>query len=131
MPFWVAGYFALYFTFGAYSLHDDYRSYPHPFPRMFILVLSDILLLLPAFSYWSTVVRANFGSYILPTFVFGLALFVILLAAEMREHVTSNKSLSAKEKAGLGIVSAALVLVVSFPVLLWGFRAVMGENADA
>ena len=130
MPLWAAGYFGLYLALSGWSLVDDFRSKESK-QRMVIEFAADVLLLVPALSFWWPEIGPPFVLILGPAFFLGVLLLAWVIFVGFRKHIASDPELSPREKLGVGIATLGLVLAISAPLVYWAFRAaILGEHVD-
>ncbi len=123
MPAWVSAYFAVYITFTFWSLTDDIKNKKGAWWSITAEIVSDLCLLLAAFSFWLSSFRAVVEQALLAFFALGFVLFVIHASLVFRRQVIADTELSLQGKLFVGFSGTALVLLFSGPLLWWGFSA--------
>lgn len=122
MSLWVSTYFAAYLTFCLWSHFDDIRNKRDPLWYAIAEVASNICLVVAALSFWLPAVRTISASLLLGLFVAGCAVFLGQAAVSCRRHI-SGPDLSLPGKFFVAISGSALGIVISAPLLFWGFTS--------
>jgi hypothetical protein len=128
VPYWVSAYFAVYLTFGLWANFDGIKNKTNPLWVEITDAASSVCLIIAALSYWHPFHLPS--AFILGLFVVGVLIFVWHAVVTGRKHV-DDAELSFQGKLFVGISGSILGLLMSAPLLYWGFNAaVLASYAD-
>jgi hypothetical protein len=116
-----SSYFAFFTAFSLWSFYDDIKSKVSP-TRIVAEALSDIGLVTTSLAYWLPAVRATLGTTAPLVFGLALATFFVQLLATIRRRFP-DPELPLDGNIFVFVTGTALVLLVSAPLLFWGFSA--------
>ena len=130
MPWWVTFYF---FVFGAIIALWVKSELPDKAERPYLAVelVSEACLVIVALGYWMSSVRASLDPIAPIVFVAGCAWLLVAGAREWRRYVPDPEISFSLNLVSL-IVGVGLYLLLSAPLLYWGFSyGVRGNVASA
>jgi hypothetical protein len=128
VPLWVSAYFAIYLTFCIWANVDGIKNKTNPLWFEIVDAASSTCLVFAALSYWHPFQIPTV--FFLGLFVVGVFVFVKHAVVSCRKHLTDSE-LSFHGKLFIGISGSLLALIVSAPILYWGFNAtVLANYAD-
>ena len=129
MSWWVSGYFAAYATFTLWSLSQDFRDRTDPLWFLAAEVGSDVLLVVSALAYWLPPLHAVLAPFLFLFFAVGASVLIGQIMVAFRRQVLFDKELPLQGKLFVGVSGTALGVIVSAPLLFWGFNsAILGTH---
>ena len=123
MPWWAMLYLVFYYAFAMWSF--VYHIHHDTAPSWFVIAegTMDTGLLLVGLAYWKPhIVDSQLELLIMPMFVLGAAVFVGQLVFALRADQARGRR-SIQGWLFFGISGAALMAIISGPLLFWGFQA--------
>ena len=124
LPTLVAAYLAMYIAFCVWAHSEELRS-PHSISVVAIAELcGEIALLIAALSYWFPSLRELPVALLLALYVGGCASFVTHAVLSGRKNI-SDPALSSKGKLFVILSGATLGIVITAPLLYWGWQSVL------
>ena len=128
MPYWVSAYSAAYLTFCLWANFDGIKNKTNPLWFEVTDAVSSICLIVAALSYWHPFHLPPV--FILGLFIVGVLIFVWHAVVISRKHI-ADAELSFQGKLFVVVSGSILGLIMSAPLLYWGFRAtVFSSYAD-
>jgi hypothetical protein len=128
MPWWVVTYFAIFGVITAFWLKSELPDKAER-PYLAVELISEACLAVVALGYWLAPVRATIGSVASALFVAGCAWLLLAGVREFRGYVP-DPEMSRTLNAVSFVVGIGVYLLLSFPLLYWGFSfAVRGNVA--
>ena len=122
MPLWVSTYFGAYLTFCLWSHVDDFKNKRYPWWFSIIEAAGTACLLIAALSFWLPLLITVPESMLLGLFVVGCVVSLGQATVACRRQV-SDPELSSRGKLFVGISGSAIGIIITAPLLLWGFKS--------
>ena len=128
MPWWVVLYFTIFGVITAFWLKSEFPDKAER-PYLAVELVSEACLVIVALGYWLDPVRAAISSVASVLFVAGCAWLLLAGAREIRGYVPDPELSRALNSVSI-VVGVGGYLLLSFPLLYWGFSfAVRGNVA--
>lgn len=125
MSWWVIAYFLAYCSWTAWSMGFAIHHETEPDWFSILEGSCDACLLVVAAAFWQADLRASFAGVLLPLFSIGVTIFLCQVVAVARRQVPTRMARTLQARLFSGLSGVSTLIVLSAPMLTWGFMAVL------